>query len=583
MVFQVEMARLRISRRPEVMNAPTQYVARDAELDKDQLYAAALDWLVERKRVREVAREALEQGMARTGEPAILVMNRLGALDDEDLREAICALSGLSPSASLRDHQVIEDPALHVLSERFMKANRAVVLGLADDEVRLGLVDPWNATAVKGVAFALKRRVVVEVLLAREERRMRTSELREEEVSDASAEASENTIKQALDFERDSPVARRVSRWLSDAVEMRASDLHIEPRSNSVEVRFRVDGRLELIAQESVDLASGILARIKVLADLDLGERRKAQDGRATIIVSGRKVDVRVSIVPSVHGEAAVLRILDRGEIALDFASLGFASEELALLETSLSAPHGLLLVTGPTGSGKTTTLYAGLNALEGSGKKILTVEDPVEFHFDHVTQVQVAPKAGVTFASSIRSFLRQDPDIIFVGEIRDAETAKTAVEAALTGHLVLATLHAIDCEKAVPRLIDMGVDPAQLSACLRAVLSQRLVRKLCQRCAIRRPASRDEAALLGAGGSFELVEAGDGCPSCEGSGYRGRIAIGESIALTAELAMAIKETSGATQGVLVPARSMTQDGLAKVTDGVTTLDEVEGALADTE
>lgn len=583
MGFLAETALPRISRRHKLMNASSKPAAPDGDLNREQLYAAALDWLAERKRVREVAREALEQGIVRTGEPAILVMNRLGALDDEDLREAFCALSGLAPSKSLKDHHAPEGAALELLSERFMKANRAVVLGLEEDEVRLGLVDPWNADAVNGVAFALKRRVVVQVLLAREERRLRTSGLRAEEAKHTSAETSQSTVQQALDFERDSPVARRVSRWLSDAVEMRASDLHIEPRSNSVEVRFRVDGQLELIAQESIDLASGILARIKVLADLDLGERRKAQDGRATIIVSGRKVDVRISIVPSVHGEAAVLRILDRGEVALDFASLGFGSEELALLETSLNAPHGLLLVTGPTGSGKTTTLYAGLNALRDSGKKILTVEDPVEFHFDHVTQVQVAPKAGVTFASSIRSFLRQDPDIIFVGEIRDAETAKTAVEAALTGHLVLATLHAIDCEKAVPRLIDMGVEPAQLSACLRAVFSQRLVRKLCRRCSVRRSASSDEAALLGHPGALDLVEAGAGCSSCEGSGYRGRLAIGESIAITNDLAKAIKESGGATQGVLVPARSMTQDGLARVADGLTSLEEVEGALADTE
>lgn len=564
------------------MNAHTQPMFDDTS-SREDLYAAALDWLVDRERIRDVAREALNQGIVRTGEPAILVMNRLGALDDEDLRDAFCALSGLPPAPSLRDLAVIEDPSLDVLSARFMKANRAVVLDLSDDEVCLGLVDPWNADAISGVAFALKRAVRVEVLLAREERRLRSTGDQGEGVHNDSAPTSHGTVQQALDFERDSPIARRVSRWLTDAVEMRASDVHIEPRSNNVEVRFRVDGRLELVAQESVDLASGILARIKVLADLDLGERRKAQDGRATIIVSGRKVDIRVSIVPSVHGEAAVLRILDRGEVALDFDLLGFADSERELLAKALNAPHGLVLVTGPTGSGKTTTLYSGLNALSGSGKKILTVEDPVEFHFDHVTQVQVAPKAGVTFASSIRSFLRQDPDIIFVGEIRDAETAKTAVEAALTGHLVLATLHAIDCEKAVPRLIDMGVEPSQLSACLRAIFSQRLVRKVCRRCSHERAATPSEVALLGGCNETKIVEAGPGCPSCEGSGYRGRMAIGESIDISSKLARAIKDTRGTTHGILVPARSMTQDGLGRVAAGLTTLEEVEGALADTE
>ncbi|WP_300531286.1 GspE/PulE family protein [Maricaulis sp.] len=512
----------------------------------------------------------------------VLALNRLGAIDDDDLRDAFCAITGLHPSRLVIDPELLANADAQSVSLKFLEANRAVLLAVSDACVEVGAVDPLNPRLVPGLRFALQRDVKLCVIRARDERRARSDRLAEsEEWGSAVDEEDSTSMRQALEFDRDAPVARRVSKWLGEAVEMRASDVHIEPRSNQLEVRYRVDGVLNTMAREPIESATAVIARIKVLADLDLGERRVDQDGRATIVVGGRKVDIRVSVVPSVHGEAAVLRILDRGEVRLDFEALGFSKPQRDLLDDAINWPHGLFLVTGPTGSGKTTTLYAALERMRGQGKKILTVEDPVEFHFDHVTQVQVAAKAGVGFASSIRSFLRQDPDVIFVGEIRDAETAKAAVQAALTGHLVLASVHTIDATKALPRLLDMGVEPFQLSACFRGVLAQRLVRRLCPECRAARPASAHEAQLTGGAAGERIWIAGEGCPSCDANGYRGRLTIAESFRSDERIAAAIRDGEG-YEALARDALglNLVDDGLAKVRLGLTTLDEVERAMS---
>jgi type II secretory ATPase GspE/PulE/Tfp pilus assembly ATPase PilB-like protein len=398
--------------------------------------------------------------------------------------------------------------------------------------------------------------------------------------SEEIAEREDSRSDAAIEFDRDAPVARRVASWLATAVERRASDVHIEPRSQVLAIRFRVDGVLETIAEEPLAAAASVLARIKVLADLDLGERRIAQDGRTTIVVGGRPIDLRVSIVPSVNGEAAVLRILDRSEVKLSFDTLGFAPAERQLLDRAISWPHGLFLVTGPTGSGKTTTLYAGLEAMRASARKILTIEDPVEFHFDHVTQVQSAPKAGVTFPSAIRAFLRQDPDVILVGEIRDGETARAAVQAALTGHLVLATLHAIDAPRAVPRLLDMGVEPFQLAACFRGALSQRLVRRLCQHCRRKRASSQVERNTLALAPQEPVYDAA-GCLRCAGTGFAGRIALAEGFEASDTFLSQLRDLGGldAAAETCLPGR-LRDDGAAKIRAGLTTSAEVLRALS---
>jgi type II secretory ATPase GspE/PulE/Tfp pilus assembly ATPase PilB-like protein len=324
---------------------------------------------------------------------------------------------------------------------------------------------------------------------------------------------------------------------------------------------------------------------VKVIANLDLGEKRLPQDGRTTFVIAGRQVDVRVATSPTVFGESAVLRILDRQAVPLDVDALGFSADVAATLRQAARSPHGMFLVTGPTGSGKTTTLYALLQTLAGSARKVLSVEDPVEYHFEHVSQTQVSPQIGLGFAAALRSFLRQDPDVILVGEIRDLETAAVAVQAAMTGHFVLASVHANDSVAVLPRLQDMGVEPYQLAAGFRGAAAQRLVRRLCPDC--REPRSPTEAELeLARGFGIEgpmQMHAPVGCPACHGTGFRGRIAIGEAFLAGEPLLRAIAEReSGAGVGRLAEAcglAPMAYDGAVKAAAGLTTLEEVMSAV----
>jgi general secretion pathway protein E len=545
-------------------------------------YDQVTQWLEERGLIGSISQDMVDKAMSTRREPRPLVLNRLGALDDADLQAAFSDLTGY-PLAVAR----VTEAAQALVAERhvskaFLRARRALVLDCDEDFAEIGLVDPFDEAAVSGLRFALGREVQMRVLKSGDQRRLH-SQLYEEGGEGWQLENSDradDALRNALEFDRDAPVARRVADWLMRAVEARASDVHIEPRPNALTVRYRIDGVLHTVASERLEAANAVMARVKVLADLDLGERRAPQDGRTTVVVAGRPIDIRVSIVPSVHGEAAVMRILDRGGVELDFKKLGFSPRQLDLLNEAVEWPHGLFLVTGPTGSGKTTTLYAALEALHRDDRKIITVEDPVEFHFEHVTQVQTAPKAGVTFASAIRAFLRQDPDVILVGEIRDGETAATAIQAALTGHLVLATLHTIDASRAVPRLLDMGVEAFQLSACLRGVVAQRLVRRLCPHCKTERQATASEAAALELE-EGERVWDGAGCPQCSETGYQGRIVIAEAFQANEPFAAAIRQREDISDRAraLMP-NSLIEDGVLKVRIGQTSPSELMRVLS---
>lgn len=540
-------------------------------------YDPVLEWLRRNAGLTSNTEAAAARTSGISKEPLPLALNRLGAVSDADLQAAFIDVSGLAAASGEPDPDIGE-----VFSTAFMRHHRCIVFKGEGEALRLGLVDPFDQEAIRGARFATGRTIEVSILRAGEQRRLFTETYEDaaKAWSQEVAERDQGRTEAALEFDRDAPVARRVAGWLATAVDRRASDVHIEPRSNVLCVRFRIDGVLETVAEEPMAAAASVLARIKVLADLDLGERRTAQDGRTTIVVAGRPIDLRVSIVPSVNGEAAVLRILDRGEVKLSFDSLGFAQSEKALLKRAIAWPHGLFLVTGPTGSGKTTTLYAGLEAMRATSRKILTIEDPVEFHFDHVTQVQSAPKAGVNFPSAIRSFLRQDPDVILVGEIRDGETARAAVQAALTGHLVLATLHAIDAPRAVPRLIDMGVEPFQLAACFRGALSQRLVRRLCPHCRRQRAASQSEVATFGLAADSTVFDA-TGCARCLHAGFSGRIAIAEGFEASDAFLARLRDMQEIDEAAAacLPGR-LQDDGAAKILAGLTTSAEVLRALS---
>jgi general secretion pathway protein E len=376
-------------------------------------------------------------------------------------------------------------------------------------------------------------------------------------------------------------VIRAVNGLIVKAAELQASDIHLEPTEDSLRVRYRIDGALHDQAPLPAGLKSAVVSRIKVMAGLNIAERRLPQDGRLRMAVRGHEIDLRVATSPAIHGESVVLRLLDRSNLSLDFDSLGFDVETRDRFERALQQPHGVVLVTGPTGSGKTTTLYAALTGLNAPERKILTIEDPIEYRLGGINQTQVNPQIGLSFSAALRSFLRQDPDVMMVGEIRDLETAQIAVQAALTGHMILSTLHTNSAAAAVSRLVDMGVEPFLIATALNAVLAQRLVRRLCPHCAEPyepSPALLESMNLGAAGAGIRRLFHPRGCAACD-HGFRGRVAVLELLVMDeaiADLVMARAE-GRAVQRAAVAAgmRPMLEDGLAKASAGLTTVEEV--------
>jgi general secretion pathway protein E len=385
------------------------------------------------------------------------------------------------------------------------------------------------------------------------------------------------------DMASEVPVIRMVNQMLVRALESRASDVHIEPFENQLKVRYRIDGILHEVESPPRQLKAAVISRLKILAQLNIAERRLPQDGRIKTRLAGKDVDLRIATVPTLYGESVVIRLLERGQIFTELDTLGFPPTLLAKFNEMISRPHGMLLVTGPTGSGKTTTLYGALQKINDPGKKIITIEDPVEYQLSGVNQIYVKPQIGLTFANGLRSIVRQDPDVIMVGEIRDAETAEIAVQAALTGHLVLSTLHTNDAAGAISRLLEMGVQDYLLSSSLLGVLAQRLVRRLC-------PACRREVAFAGldvAAAELELQSANNvqtvweaaGCDACNQTGYLGRVGIFELLPATSEICKVIVQRADAgtirNLAVRQGMRLLRDDGWEKVRQGITTLAEL--------
>lgn len=380
-----------------------------------------------------------------------------------------------------------------------------------------------------------------------------------------------------LEREGDAPIIRLINAIMSEAVKEEASDVHIETFERRLVVRFRVDGILREVIEPRRALAPMLVSRIKVMAKLDIAEKRVPQDGRIVLRISGQEVDVRVSTLPSSHGERIVMRLLNKQAGRLDLTHLGMNDADRERLRNVISHPHGILLVTGPTGSGKTTSLYASLGYLNNGRRNIMTVEDPVEYHLEGIGQTQVNSKADMTFARGLRAILRQDPDVVMIGEIRDKETAEIAVQASLTGHLVLSTLHTNSAVGAITRLEDMGVEPFLLSSSIVGVLSQRLVRKLCDNC--KEPLHADDAtrALLDVDSEVTIYHA-KGCDACFDQGYRGRIGLYELILIDEDVKTLIHSQVGEQameQHVRKTTPSLRQDGMAKVLSGLTTVEEV--------
>jgi general secretion pathway protein E len=382
-----------------------------------------------------------------------------------------------------------------------------------------------------------------------------------------------------LESEDDAPIIRLINGLLTEAVRENASDIHIESFENRLQVRFRVDGQLREVLRPNRGLAALIISRIKVMADLDIAEKRLPQDGRFSVRVAGRPVDVRVSTIPSAAGERVVMRLLDKQAGRLDLEQLGMSPAMQARLDRIIHRPNGIVLVTGPTGSGKTTTLYAAISRLNESSRNIMTVEDPIEYYLDGIGQTQVNPKVDMTFARGLRAILRQDPDVVMIGEIRDRETAEIAVQASLTGHLVFSTLHTNTAIGAVTRLRDMGIEPFLLASTLSGVLAQRLVRLLCRECREPHQASASEAKILGQPADQPpLIYRAVGCPACNNSGYSGRKGLFEFVELNDTLRGMIHDLAGEhimEEYARRKSASLRADGIANVLAGETTLEEV--------
>jgi general secretion pathway protein E len=464
------------------------------------------------------------------------------------------------------------------LSPRFLREARAVPLRETDDGVEVAFVDPLSADARQALAFALGRPVAAFVARAGDMDaaldRLYPAALDEDPDT---GEADEADIERLKDLSSDAPVVRAVNALIGRAVEAKASDIHIEPTEDHLKVRLRIDGALREEDPLPVGLKAAFVSRIKVMAGLNIAERRLPQDGRMRLAVRGHEIDLRVATAPTIHGESVVMRILDRSHLPLDFEPLGFEGALLDRYLEVLRRPHGIALVTGPTGSGKTTTLYASLAALNTVDRKILTVEDPIEYRLSGINQTQVSPQIGLTFASALRSFLRQDPDVMMVGEIRDLETAQVAVQAALTGHTILSTLHTNSAAAAVTRLIDMGVEPFLISSTLNAVLAQRLVRRLCPHCREAYAPTPAACEALGvAAERFTRLWRPTGCPECGRSGFKGRIAVLELLVVDEAVERLVLARADAREiQAAAGLRTMLADGLEKARKGLTTIEEV--------
>ncbi|KPF78735.1 type II secretion system protein GspE [alpha proteobacterium AAP81b] len=511
-----------------------------------------------------------------SGERLVTVLTRLGLVPEARLAEVLAQATRL-PLASPADLAQAVVP--EALSIAFLRESLCLPLALGAVPL-VAVADPFDAFVPEALAFALGRPIARVVAAASDIDAALTRLDRGDGDESALDEAVDgDDLERMRDLVSDAPVIRAVNRLIAEASDLRASDIHVEPTEDRLSVRFRVDGVLRDMPALPPAMKAPLVSRIKVMAGLNIAEKRLPQDGRLRLAVRGRDIDLRVATAPSIHGESVVMRILDRGKLALDFSSLGFDARLTEAMRTAIHKPHGIVLVTGPTGSGKTTTLYAALAELNRPERKLLTVEDPIEYRLPGVIQTQVNPGIGFTFSAALRSFLRQDPDVMMVGEIRDSDTAEIAVQAALTGHMILATLHTNSAAGAVTRLIDMKVEPFLLASVLTGVLAQRLVRRLCPDCRI--PYAPDPVTLeQHAPGMVPppLLYHPGGCARCNGSGYAGRLALLEFLPVTdavAKLILASADARAIAAAAGSDFRSLFADGIDKAGQGLTSLEEV--------
>jgi type IV pilus assembly protein PilB len=521
------------------------------------------------------------------------VLVSLGHASKADLAEALARRLRLE-YVEITEKDV-ERQAASLVDRRVLRKHGALPLRVEDGRLVVAMSDPTNFYALEDLAMLSGHPIKPVVAVEDEIRRVFDKAFAiGQEVSDILEEAAEDAfVEDSTEVElgvdagpEEAPIVKLVGAILQRAVGEGASDIHIEPRAKELAVRFRVDGVLREVMSVPSKLQGGVIARFKILANLDIAERRVPQDGRFSVRSGGQKIDLRAATLPTVFGEKVVLRLLDTSSVEANLTKLGFAGRDLERFEEVYRRPYGTVLVTGPTGSGKSTTLYATLAELNTPEKNIITVEDPVEYRMQGINQIQVNPKAGLTFASGLRSILRADPDVVMIGEIRDYETAKISVEAALTGHLVLATLHTNDAPAAVTRLTDMGVEPFLTASAVDCVIAQRLARRLCERC--KAPVEIERELLEAMDFPFKLLPEGEepsfhrtvGCDRCGGSGYKGRVGVYELMVVNDQIREMILHRGSAGEIAQVAEREggmvrLREDGLFKAAKGITTIEEV--------
>lgn len=548
--------------------------------------------LVEVGRLREVdlgkARRLLEEA---PGTGLVTLLMRLGLVSERDVAEAEATLYSLElvPSDGYPENPVADV----TLSMRFLQSHHVLPMRLEDDCLVVAMADPNDSYVLNALRLATGHKIQPAVGVQSEidnviEKLYGGGRSQMGQIVESLGEGDgdgdgEDDVEHLRDLASEAPVIRLVNLVMQRAVEMRASDIHIEPFENRLKVRYRVDGVLQEVEAPPSRSTAAVISRIKIMAKLNIAERRLPQDGRIMLRVQGKELDLRVSTVPTVHGESVVMRILDRENVVLDFHKLGFTDALLERFMKVLNLPHGIILVTGPTGSGKTTTLYTALQSINTPERKIITVEDPVEYQIEGVNQIHVKSSIGLTFASALRAIVRQDPDVIMIGEMRDLETARIAIQSALTGHLVLSTIHTNNAAGGVTRMLDMGVEDYLMASTVNGILAQRLARRLCPDCCEPYTALPEVIEELGLSKVTDdpaptLYQA-KGCESCSGMGYRGRVSILEFLIMSDPIRRLVMKH--AEDGIIQEQAckegmfTMYNDGLRKCLDGVTTVEEV--------
>lgn len=536
-----------------------------------------------------VPKDTMTAAIAKVGERrAERELLATGKLDSVDLAKA------LAFTQSLRFVDLLETPvdqrAVAKLAPDLARRHYVLPIALEGHEMTLAMVDPDDVIALDDVAGSTGLTVVPvvatrEAMAAALDRYVRLDDQIADLTSELGASApttgGTDATESLEDEDGDVPIVRFVNLIISQAIQDRASDIHIDPTEKRLRVRYRIDGVLHDVQQAPTSIKDGVISRLKIMSGIDIAERRKPQDGRISVTHNGRSIDLRVATLPTVWGEKIVMRILDNSASKIKLSDLHMSPRNMDVYSQSFKKPHGMLLVTGPTGSGKSTTLYTTLSEVARPEINVITVEDPVEYRMDGVSQMQVNPRAGLTFASALRSILRGDPDVVLVGEIRDAETAQISIEAALTGHLVLSTLHTNDAPSAITRLVEMGIEPFLVASALESVVAQRLARRLCDKCKVMRKPDGELLERLGftIPGGEALVGEPVGCSRCSNTGYRGRVALHEVMIVSEGVQrLAVAHASGlevrelAIEEGMVPLR---EDGWRKVLEGITSIEEV--------